>query len=197
MHHVHLYSLSLRCCLCCRRVGDLMSSLDCQLICQLLEIVGPTRCFVVGVVLRDVKERIFQIDTNMGFVRHINILLCAQGAMARYMVWQNACSHPEKPGILRQVRRCMCAAWADGNRVKAVSADITLTAVNLCRCHSATPTLCANINCHTFFSLRSCLCCRVCSICMTTGQKAMHPTGAPTTSSMVQMGWTARCRPTH
>lgn len=96
-----------------------MNALDCQVICQLLDIAGPTPCFVVGVVLRKVKERIFQIDTNMGFVRHDNILLCAQGAMARYMVWQNVCAHPEKPGILRQVRRGW--GWAAGNRVMAGS----------------------------------------------------------------------------
>jgi hypothetical protein len=70
-----------------RRGEDVRSIKLSQLQLSLLPAVGPQRCYAIGASLRDVKERIVNMETLIGWVRARDRMECPVGALAAYLVW--------------------------------------------------------------------------------------------------------------
>lgn len=58
-----------------------------QLQLGFLPAVGPQSCYVVGASLREVKERITNMETLVGWMRFKDRTQCPIGALACYMVY--------------------------------------------------------------------------------------------------------------
>lgn len=70
-----------------RRGEDIRSLKLSQLQLSKLAAVGPEPCWVVGASLRDVKERVCNMETLIGWMRTKDRMHCPIGALASYLVW--------------------------------------------------------------------------------------------------------------
>lgn len=72
---------------CYRRGQDIRSTKMAQLQLGVLPAVGPEKCYVVGASLREVKERINNMETLVGWMRFRDREQCPVGALACYLVY--------------------------------------------------------------------------------------------------------------
>lgn len=70
-----------------RRGEDIRSIKLSQLQLSSLTSVGPQPCWVIGASLRDVKERVCNMETLIGWMRTKDRMHCPIGALACYLVW--------------------------------------------------------------------------------------------------------------
>lgn len=70
-----------------RRGEDIRNIKLSQLQVSTLPHVGPQPCCVIGASLRDVKERVVNMETLIGWVRFRERMHCPVGALAAYLVW--------------------------------------------------------------------------------------------------------------
>lgn len=70
-----------------RRGEDIRSIRLSQLQLSKLTAVGPQPCWVIGASLRDVKERVCNMETLIGWMRTKDRMHCPVGALACYLVW--------------------------------------------------------------------------------------------------------------